>query len=98
MEEGRIKIEGMEKIKEPHKKKNKKALDNGTIVYCRGNGGTGSFIGIVYNNTRVLEIECGSSAYINSNTYIHLGDTINYWTIEKVLKTRLIIDDILDEI
>ena len=97
-EKGRIKIEGEEKIKNPHKKKNKKVLVNGTIVYCKGSGGTSSFIGIVYDNFKVLELECGSSAYINSDTYIHLGDTISYWTIEKVLKTKLIIEDILEEV
>ena len=34
---GRIKFEGVEKIKSYHKKKNKEELPNGTIVYCRGN-------------------------------------------------------------
>ncbi len=93
---GRISIEGLEKI--ISKKNSKEKLPNGTIVYCKGNAGTSSFIGIVYDSSRVLELENGSDAYINSDDYIHLGDTISYWTIEKVLKTRLIIDDVLDEV
>lgn len=98
LEEGRMKFEGLEQIKEKHKKKNKEILPNGTIVYCKGSGGTSSFIGIVYDNSRVLELGCGSSAYINSDNYIHLGDTISYWTIDKVLKTKLVIEEIVKEV
>ena len=96
-DKGRTKIEGLEKLKSK-KSKNREVLSNGTIVYCKGNGGTLDFVGIVYDNSKVLELECGSSAYINSDDYIHLGDTISYWTIEKVLKTKLIIEEILEEI
>lgn len=97
-EKGRTQIEGLEKIKKRKNKVDKEILVNGTIVYCQGNQGTGSFVGIVYDNFKVLELECGSSAYIKSNDYIHLGDTISYWTIEKVLKTKLIIEDVLKEV
>ena len=97
-EKGKIKIDNKISLKEVKRNKNKETLANGTIVYCRGNSGTASFIGIVYNSTRVLELENGSNAYINSNDYIHLGDTISYWTIEKVLSARLVVDEILKEI
>ena len=97
IEGGRIKIEDKDLLKVKNKKnENKPVLQNGTIVFCRGNNGTGSFIGIVYDNTKILELENGSDAYINSRDYLHLGDTISYWTIEKVLKTRLVIDEIID--
>ena len=95
--EGRTKIEGLDKIKSKEIKKKREILENGTIVYCKGSQSTSSFIGIVYDNCRVLEIENGSSAYINSDNYIHLGDMVGYWTIEKVLKTRLVIDEVLKE-
>ena len=65
--EGRTKIEGLDKIKGKEIKKKREILENGTIVYCKGSQSTSSFIGIVYDNCRVLEIENGSSAYINSD-------------------------------
>lgn len=97
-EGGRIEIENKDLLKVKNKKKeDKPVLENGTIVFCRGSSGTCSFIGIVYDSSKILELEFGSSACINSDGYLHLGDTISYWTIEKVLKTRLIIDEILEE-
>lgn len=83
-------------IKKNKKKIEKPVLQHGTVVYCKGNGGAGSFYGIVYENG-VLELECGSNAYINTREYLHLGDTIHYWTIERVIKARLVIDEILEE-
>lgn len=97
-EKGKIKIDNKISLKEVKRNENKKILADGTIVYCRGNAGTGSFIGIVYDSKRVLELENGSNAYINSDDYIHLGDTVSYWTIEKVLSARLVVDEILKEI
>lgn len=76
--------------------KEKPVLPYGTIVYCKGHNGAGSFYGIVYENG-VLELECGSSAYINTREYLHIGDTINYWTIESVCKAKMIIKDIIKE-
>lgn len=93
-----IEFEGTEKLRKTIDTKQKPKLKNGTIVYCKGTGTAQSFIGIVYDNTKVLELPYGSNAYINSDNYIHLGDTVNYWIIEKVLKTKLIIEDIIAEI
>lgn len=78
------------------KKKEKPILQNGTIVFCKGHDGAGSFYGIVYGNG-ILEIECGSDAYIKTKENLHVGDIINYWTIEYVCKTKLIIEGIIGE-
>lgn len=95
IEGGKLKIE--EKIEHKKKKKiEKPILSNGTIVYCRGTAGTGSFYGIVYPKG-ILELENGSDAYINTNGYLHLGDQISYWVIERVVKAKLIIEDIIEE-
>ena len=92
VENGRMEI--VENFKtSPKKKKEKPVLKNGTIVFCRGNDGTGSFYGIVYSKG-VLELECGSDAYIQKSGDLHLGDTISYWTIESVCKAKLIIEEI----
>lgn len=85
-------IENYDKIK-----KEKKPLKNGTIVYCKGIDGTGSFYGIVYEHG-VLEFPCGSTAYIQKNGYLYLGDTISYWTIEKIVKAKMIIEGVIEEI
>ena len=45
----------------------------------------------------ILELENGSDAYINTNGYLHLGDQISYWAIERVVKAKLIIEDIIEE-
>lgn len=96
LENGRLEI--VENYNEKDKKKKEKpVLQYGTIVYCRGNGGAGSFYGIVYENG-VLELECGSDAYINTREHLHLGDIVKYWTIEKVVKAKLIIDEVLEEV
>lgn len=80
--EGRIEL--VEKYgKKDTKKKEKPILQYGTIVYCKGHGGAGSFYGIIYENG-ILELPYGSNAYINTKEYLHIGDTINYWTIEYV--------------
>ena len=78
------------------KKKEKPVLKAGTIVFCRGNDGTGSFYGIVYRYG-ILELECGSDAYIKTNENIHIGDRISYWTIESVCKAKLVIEDYITE-
>lgn len=78
------------------KKIEKPILSNGTIVYCRGTAGTSSFYGIVYPKG-ILELENGSDAYINTNGDLHLGDQISYWIIERVVKAKLIIEDIIEE-
>jgi hypothetical protein len=49
--------------------KEKKPIPHETIVYCKGNAGVGSFYGIV----------C-----IRTNEPFYLGDTVNFWTIEKI--------------
>ena len=68
-------------------------LPHGTVAYCRGTSGTGSFYGIVYSEG-VLELPYGSNAYIRTNEGIHLGDMISYWRIERVCKNvKLIIND-----
>lgn len=91
------KLEVIENIKMSEKRKKQKAvLPNGTIVFCRGTAGTGSFYGIVYPKG-VLELGNGSDAYINTSGYIHLGDQISYWIIEKVVKAKLVIEDIIEE-
>lgn len=91
------KLEIVEQIKnENNKEIEKPILPDGTIVYCRGTEGTGSFYGIVYNKG-VLELENGSEVYIYTDKYIHLGDKINYWVIEKVVKAKLIIEDVIAE-
>lgn len=96
IEDGKLEIE--DKIKPGKKKKvERPVLSNGSIVYCRGTCGTGSFYGIVYSKG-ILELENGSDAYINTNGgYIHLGDQISYWVIERVVKAKLIIEDIIEE-
>ena len=93
IEGGRLEIiDDIEKMK-----KEKAILPIGTIVYCRGDSGAGSFYGMVYPNG-VLELENGSDAYINTQEHLHLGDKISFWTIEKVVKAKLIIKDIIKEI
>lgn len=95
VKEGRLEI--VENYcKKAKKKKEKPVLPYGTIVYCKGHNGAGSFYGIIYENG-VLELECGSSAYINTREYLHIGDTIKYWTIESVCKAKMIIEDIIEE-
>jgi len=93
IEEGKIKI--VEQYNKKDKKKiEKPVLQNGSIVFCNGHDGTGSFYGIVYENG-VLELECGSTAYIKTRENLHIGDRINYWTIEYVCKSELIIKEII---
>ena len=95
IEEGRIKI--VEQYNKKDKKKiEKPVLQHGSIVYCKGHDGAGSFYGIVYENG-VLEIECGSDAYIKTRENLHIGDRIRYWTIEYVCKSELIIKEIIGE-
>lgn len=73
----------------------KPILKNGTIVYCKGHEGTSSFYGIVYEDG-ILELKNGSNAYIQTKDYLHLGDRINYWTIEKACKAKLIIENYIE--
>lgn len=92
---------GRMKIVEQYDKKDKKKIEkpilqNGSIVFCKGHGGAGSFYGIVYENG-VLELEYGSDAYIQTKEDLHVGDRISYWTIEYVCKTKLIIEEIIEE-
>ena len=95
VEEGRTNI--IEQYnKKDEKKIEKPVLKNGSIVYCKGHDGTGSFYGIVYENG-VLELECGSDAYIRTRENLHIGDRINYWTIEYVCESKLIIERIIGE-
>lgn len=95
IEEGRIEI--VEKYNKKDKKKiEKPVLQNGSIVFCKGHDGAGSFYGIVYENG-VLELGCGSDAYIKTREYLHIGDRISYWTIEYVCKSKLIIERIIGE-
>lgn len=83
-----------EKVSEKEKKKiEKPVLKNGTIVYCKGHSGALSFYGIVYEYG-VLELPYASNAYINTTEYLHIGDTISYWTIEGVCDSELIIKGI----
>lgn len=78
--------------KEVETVKEKKPIPHGTVVYCKGNAGAGSFYGIVYSGG-VLELENGSEAYISTNEPIYLGDTISYWTIEKVCSSAILYVD-----
>ena len=86
--------EGRLTIIDNHKEKEEKEpLNYGTVVFCRGHNGTGSFYGIVYEYG-VIELPYGSNAYINTNQHLHIGDSISYWTIERVCKNaKLIIED-----
>ena len=93
LENGKLEI--IENIEE--RDKEKAILSIGTIVYCKGSCGAGSFYGIVYPNG-VLELENGSDEYINTQEHLHLGDCINFWTIEKVVKAKLIIKEIIEEV
>lgn len=95
LEEGRLEIVAKSR-KATKKKIEKPVLQYGAIVYCKGHDGAGSFYGIVYENG-VLELECGSNAYIYTKDYLHLGDRIHYWTIESVCKAKLIIEDYIEE-
>lgn len=72
--------------------KEKKPIPCGTVVYCKGNAGAGSFYGIVYSGG-VLELENGSEAYISTNEPIYLGDIFTYWTIEKVCNSAILYVD-----
>lgn len=95
VEEGRLEI--VENYcKKTKKKKEKPVLPYGTIVYCKGHNGAGSFYGIVYENG-VLEIKCASTSYIKTRENLHIGDRISYWTIEYVCKSKLIIEGIIRE-
>ena len=95
IKEGRIKI--VEQYNKKDKKKiEKPVLQYGSIVFCEGHDGAGSFYGIVYENG-VLELECGSNAYIKTREKLHIGDRINYWTIEYVCKSKLIIERIIEK-
>lgn len=88
-DEGRIEIIEKDNIEEEYKED----LPHGTVVYCRGTEGTGSFYGIVYEEG-VLELPYGSNAYIRTNEGIRLGDKISYWVIERVCKNvKLIINN-----
>jgi hypothetical protein len=89
MENGRLKI--IDNYKEQVSKGER--LKYGTIVHCKGDNGTSSFYGIVYEYG-VLELECGSNAYINTKEPICLGKMYNYWTIDRVCKNpKLIIEE-----
>lgn len=94
VEEGRLEI-SENFSKKAKKKRERPVLKNGTIVYCRGSEGAGSFYGIVYSGG-VLELPLGSDAYIKTRDYIHIGDRIGYWTIESVCKAKIIIEDIYE--
>ena len=95
VEEGRTNI--IEQYSKKDKKKiEKPVLQHGSIVYCKGHGGAGSFYGIIYENG-ILELPYGSNAYINTTNSLHIGDTINYWTIEYGCKSKLIIEEIVEE-
>lgn len=85
-EEYRLKI--IDNTKE--KQNLKEPLINGSIVYCRGNGGAGNFIGIVYEDG-ILELPYASNAYIHTKEQLYIGDTISCWTIEKVYKNAKLI-------
>lgn len=95
IEEGRTNI--IEQYSKKDKKKREKpVLLHGSIVYCKGHDGAGSFYGIVYENG-VLEIKCASTSYIKTRENLHIGDRISYWTIEYVCKSKLIIEEIIGE-
>lgn len=87
-DEGRIKI-----IENDNPEKEyMEDLPHGTVVYCKGTNGAGSFYGIVYEEG-VLEIPYGSNSYIRTNEGIRLGDIIGYWRIERICKNvKLIIN------
>ncbi len=88
-DEGRIEIIEKNSAEEKYHED----LPHGTVVYCKGIDGVGSFYGIVYEEG-VLEIPYGSNAYIRTKQGIHLGDMISYWRIEKVCKNvKLIINN-----
>lgn len=91
------KVEIIERYnKKDEKKIENPVLRNGSIVFCKGNDGAGSFYGIVYENG-VLEIKCASTSYIKTRENLHIGDRISYWTIEYVCKSKLIIEGIIGE-
>lgn len=95
IEEGKVEI--IERYNKKDKKKvEKPVLEHGGIVFCKGHDGAGSFYGIVYENG-VLELQCGSDAYIRTKDNLHIGDRISYWTIEYVCKSKLIIEGIIGE-
>lgn len=95
IEEGKVEI--IERYnKKDEKKIERPVLANGSIVYCKGHDGACSFYGIVYENG-VLELQCGSDAYIRTRENLHIGDRISYWTIEYVCKSKLIIEGIVRE-
>lgn len=95
IEEGKIKI--VEQYNKKDKKKiEKPVLQNGSIVFCKGHDGAGSFYGIVYEEG-VLELECGSDAYIKTRENLHIGDRVKHWTIEYVCESKLIIERIIGE-
>lgn len=94
IEKGRVKI--IERYNKKDKKIEKPVLEHGSIVFCKGNDGAGSFYGIVYENG-VLELQCGSDAYIKTRENLHIGDTVGYWTIEYACKAKLIIEEIVKE-
>ena len=52
---------------------------------------------VLPNGTIVYCRGTAGTGYINTNGYIYLGDQINYWIIEKVVKAKLIIEDIIEE-
>ncbi len=95
IEEGRVGIIKRYDKKEK-KKEEKPILKHGSIVYCKGNNGAGSFYGIVYKNG-ILELPNGSNAYIETREKLHVGDRIRYWTIEYVCKSKLIIEGIVEK-
>lgn len=85
IEEGRIKI--VEQYNKKDKKKiEKPVLQNGSIVFCKGHDGTGSFYGIVYENG-VLELECGSDAYIKTREKLH--NSIEYLELQCIVNNRI---------
>lgn len=95
IEEGKMEI--IERYDKKYEKQlEKPVLPSGSIVFCRGSGGAGSFYGIVYDNG-VLELEHGSDVYIKTRENLHIGDRINYWTIEYLCKSKLIIEGIITE-
>ena len=95
IEEGKLEI--IERYDKNSKNEiEKPVLEHGSIVFCKGNDGAGSFYGIVYDNG-VLELEHGSDVYIKTRENLHIGDRINYWAIEYLCKSKLIIEGIIRE-
>lgn len=95
IEKGKLEI--IERYNKNSKNKiEKPVLEHGSIVFCKGIDGAGSFYGIVYDNG-VLELERGSDVYIKTRENLHIGDRISYWTIEYVCKSKLIIEGIIGE-